>query len=122
MKPTRADREFERFVETPSGDTAVRVLDENSAPLSAPGIGDLQSFNGTAAAAVGSGGPLAGRRGVFIQPTAAGLFLGFSAGVTSTTGIKLFQDQLIFIEAGPSTPVYLITTGPSITARVWEVK
>lgn len=122
MPSNLVDRELGKFVETPAGDTAVRVTDVGGGSLSAPGIGDLQSFNGTPSAAIGSGGPMAGRKGVFIQPTAAGLFLGFEAGVTTANGIKLFQDQVLYIEAGDACPVYLVTAGPAITARVWEVK
>jgi hypothetical protein len=122
MKSNLVDREFEKFVETPDGDTAVRVTDVGGGSLAAPGIGDIQSFNGVASAAIGATGPLADRKGLFIQPTAAGLFMGFDAGVTIATGLKLFQDQIVYVEAGENCPVYLITSGAAITARVWEVR
>ena len=122
MPANLVDRELGKFVETPAGATAVRTADENGAPLQAPGIGQLQTFNTTPAPAVGSGGPLADRRGLYIQPVANGLFLGFDASVDATTGIKLFQDTPVFIDAGENCPVYLVTAAGTVQARVWEVK
>lgn len=47
MKPTRADREFERFVETSAGDTAVRTLIANGTGEEVPVVGALTQAGAT---------------------------------------------------------------------------
>jgi hypothetical protein len=124
FRTTTTDREFDKFVATPDGETAVRIQqDSDLQQLSGTGTGNLVAFTDTPTQPVGFFGPLADRKGIFIQPLLAGVYLGFDSSVSHVTGIKLFKDQLIYLNASEAAGVYLVTfTGQTIQVRVWEVK
>lgn len=128
MKKQLNDRERDKFRETIAGDTAVAVILEDVGEtlgnrLSGTGTGNLVAFNDTPSQPIGFFGPLANRKGIYIQPLAAGLYLGFDSGVSHVTGIKLFKDQLVYIEASELATIYIVaSTGLNIQARIWEVK
>ncbi len=128
MKRQLTDREVDKFRETLSGETAVAVILQDVGEtlgnrLTGEGTGNLVAYTDVPTKPIGFNGPLADRKGIFIQPVAAGLYMGFDSSVSSVTGIKLFKDQLIYIDAAETTELYIVaSTGLSIQARVWEVK
>jgi hypothetical protein len=69
------------------------------------------------------GGPvrLNTRKGIFIMCMNENNYFGFSSSVTSSSGIPLFRNQLMYLPAAVDMPVYLVRENGTGTARVWEV-
>lgn len=65
--------------------------------------------------------PLESRKYVIMQAKDNGIFYGFTSGVTTSTGIEIFKDQLIMIPIGENTDIYFIATGASKDLRFQEV-
>jgi hypothetical protein len=128
LSPVVLDNERDKFRETVAGDTAVAVVLEDVGEtlgnrLSGTGTGNLVAFSDTPSQPIGFFGPLTDRKGIYIQPVAAQLYLGFDSSVSHVTGIKLFKDQLIYIEASELADIYIVAfTGMNIQARIWEAK
>lgn len=66
--------------------------------------------------------PLAERKYVTIQPNQKDTYLGYTSGVTATTGVKLAKDQIVTISAAAALTVYLVMGTGTGTARIAEVE
>lgn len=68
------------------------------------------SVGTTAVKADTSGGAanMTDRKWVNLQPKVNGIYWGRKNTVTTTTGFKLFKDQIAFIRSGPNLDVWLI--------------
>jgi hypothetical protein len=122
---TAADRERDKFVETPGGNTAVRVMpaDGSTSPgaLEGAGISGIVSTSTTAQALVATAGPLANRKGIYIMATNANNFLGFSASMVAAQGLLLPNNQILYIEAKSTASIYVRRTSGTGSVTVWEV-
>lgn len=65
------------------------------------------------------GSRYAGRKLLMIQPLSTNVFFGFTAGVTTSTGIALASNQIVTFDIG-DIPIYLITTVGTKTVVVVE--
>lgn len=61
------------------------------------------------------------RKAVIIQPLDDDIFWGYSSGVTSTTGFKIFKNTLMIIQSGPDLPIFVVAASGSIDTRIGEV-
>lgn len=64
---------------------------------------------------------LAERKVVSFQPIDGIIYYGYSNSLTVSNGTKVFQGQLIVIEAGETLPVYLIAETGTVDVRITEV-
>ena len=62
---------------------------------------------------------LANRRTVTVQSTNGPIYWGWTSGVTTATGTKLFPWQTATFEVG-DTPIYLIAESAGVNVRVTE--
>jgi hypothetical protein len=62
---------------------------------------------------------LANRKIVVIQPTDGSVFMGFSSGVTTASGIEVFKKQTIFVDVTDTGQVWLVANS-STNVRIGE--
>lgn len=90
-------------------------------PLDGPGIEGALAVN-TSAIEVKVGAAVLDQRSVItIQPLDGDVYYGYTAGVTSTTGTKIFQGQVYPLEATHQLPVYVVAASGPIDVRITEV-
>ena len=58
---------------------------------------------------------------VSFQPTNGIIYYGFDASVTSSTGTKVYQDQIIWLEAAAANDIYLVAASGTINVRITEM-
>jgi hypothetical protein len=83
--------------------------------------GAALTITSTAAEALGGATKLANRKGIYIMCLTGGNYFGFSAAVTPSNGIPIFQNQMMFIAASENMSVYLVRSAGTSEARIWEV-
>lgn len=72
--------------------------------------------------AKGGANTLANRKGIFIMPIDKNMHMGFSNSVTSSNGIPVFINQMIYIPATSGLKVWLVySNAGTAEARIWEV-
>ncbi len=49
------------------------------------------------------------------------IYFGFDNTVTTSTGVKIFKDQIVMIPLGENTDIYFIATGAGKELRFTEV-
>lgn len=77
---------------------------------------------GTSAVALRVGGSnLADRQQIILQPKDNNIFIGYTSGVTTTTGLKLFKDQTVILPIGDQVTVWAISNGSGRLIIVQEL-
>lgn len=61
------------------------------------------------------------RKYVIFQAHDKNIYYGFTNTVNTSTGIKLFKDQVLMIPAGENTDIYFIADGAGKELRIQEV-
>ncbi len=61
------------------------------------------------------------RKHVIFQAHDKDIYFGFDNTVTTSTGIKIFKDQIVMIPLGENTDIYFIATGAGKELRLTEV-
>lgn len=89
-------------------------------PLDGPAVYGALSVSTAAELKVGAS-PLEERKVVSFQPTDGIIYYGYDSSVTSSTGTKVFEGQLIYIEASDRLSVYLIADTGTVNVRITEV-
>lgn len=127
---TQQQREYNNFVDKGDGTTLRQVVDtasqsetkKSNGYFDVAGTPQVVAVNSTTPVlAIGSGGPLTNRSGIFLQANSANQFYGFSSSVTASTGFALPNGSPIFIACSTSATIYIIKTGAANSCRVWEV-
>jgi hypothetical protein len=130
LPSTQQSREYNNFVDKGDGTTERQVRDSTgytetkraNGYFSTAGTPQVISVNNaTPTLAVGVGGPLTGRSGIFMQANSANQFYGFNSGVTASTGFAMPNGSPVFIACSEDVSVYVIKTGTTNSCRVWEV-
>ena len=89
--------------------------------LDASGVQGNISVSTSAVAVRVGGSNLANRKNLFFQNNGtATIFWGYTAGVTTTTGMPLMRNQFVMGDWGPNTTIYLIAASGSHDVRVNE--
>lgn len=77
---------------------------------------------GTSAVPLYVGGSnLTDRQTLILQPKNDNIFIGYTSGVTTTTGLRLFKDQVISLPVGDQITVFAISTGSGRAIIVQEL-
>lgn len=127
---TQQHREYQNFIDKGDGTTLRQVIDTSSQAetkksngyFDVAGVPQVVTvIAATPVLAVGVGGPLANRSGIFLQANSANQFYGFSSSVTAATGFSLPNGSPVFIACSTSVTIYIIKTGANNSCRVWEV-
>ncbi len=124
------DREYDKFEEnSDDGGTDVRVNIQN--PLSEPipvndildggGEQDVLTIGTTAVLGAIGGTNRPDRKYVIFQAHDKDIYFGFDNTVTTSTGVKIFKDQIVMIPLGENTDIYFIATGAGKELRLTEV-
>jgi len=71
--------------------------------------------------AVGSARRLAGRKGLILYASSPGNYFGFGNSVSTSNGIPIFQNQMVWVPASSAMQVWLVRESGSGLIRVWEV-
>lgn len=64
---------------------------------------------------------LSERKVVTIQPLDGDIYFGYSSGVTTSTGTKIFQGQFFPFEAGEELDIWVICATGTVDCRITEV-
>lgn len=75
----------------------------------------------TAAEAKVGGSALANRGHLSIQPNANSVYYGYTNGVTTSNGTRIFKDQTVWFDVSDGTSVWLIADGAGKDVRITEV-
>ena len=67
------------------------------------------------------GSVLGERKIVIIQPLDGDIYWGYNSDITTSTGFKLYEGKLVYVQAGESLPVYLISGSSTVGVIVAEV-
>tara|TARA_R100001086_G_scaffold229871_1_gene149912 strand:+ start:205 stop:492 length:288 start_codon:yes stop_codon:yes gene_type:complete len=90
-------------------------------PLDGPSVNAGVSVTDTASELRVGSSRLEDRTVVTIQPLDGVVYFGFSSGVTSSNGTKVFKGQYFSLEAGQSEEVWLIAeAGQTVDVRISE--
>lgn len=93
-----------------------------STTIDGPGVQGTISVGTTAVLLQVGASPLEDRKIVSIQPTGNQVYYGYTSAVTTSTGTRIFKDQLLQLEATDSLEVYLISNNAGgIAVRITEV-
>lgn len=94
----------------------------NSQALDGPGLQGVISVGTTPILLKVGATVLAERKIVSIQPEGNKVYFGYTSGVTTSTGTRVFKDQIIQLEATSSLDIYLVSDkGSGISVRITEV-
>lgn len=77
------------------------------------------SVGTSAVAAIGAASILTGRKVVMICPTNGVVYWGNSSSVTTSTGIPVFQNQIMTLSFTDAIPIYIISAG-TVSTIVFE--
>lgn len=62
------------------------------------------------------------RKVIILQPVDGEVYYGFSDTITSANSFKVFRGQVVFIEAGSSLDVWVVSeSGDSVDTRIGEL-
>jgi len=89
-------------------------------PLDGPAVYGAKTVTTSAQEIKVGGSALEERKVITIQPTDGEIWFGYNSSVTSSTGTKIHEGQLIQIEASESLPVWMVSGG-SVNVRITEV-
>ena len=64
---------------------------------------------------------LLGRQYIIFMALDSGLYYGFNASVSTSTGIPIYKSQLLMIPIGPDLPIYFIASAAGKKVRFQEV-
>lgn len=90
-------------------------------PLDGPGLHSSLSVSTSAVEAKVGASRLEERQVVTIQPIDGDVYFGYSSGVTSSTGTKIYQGQVYPVEATDKLAVYVIAASGTVDTRITEV-
>lgn len=125
LDPNKNTLEQQKFAETTSGNTAVRVISDVSSPIhTAPSntsyIGGTVTCTNTQTECKVGVSNLANRKMLYIEnQTGTQIFYG-PTGVTTGTGARLANNQAVFLSVGPAISVFVIKASGSGTVIVQE--
>jgi hypothetical protein len=104
-------------------DSIVSVPTDPLFGIKAPGIQgnvSIPTANTPVEVKVGAG-RLTNRRMVTVQPLQANTYWGYTSGVTSSNGTKMFKDQVYrFLVQSDTVTIFLVCTTSSANMRVTE--
>lgn len=90
-------------------------------PIDGPAVYGALSVTSASAVEVKVGGsPLDERKVITIQPTNGHVYFGYSNSVTTSTGTKIFKNQIYPIEASEKLAVYIIAETGTVNVRITE--
>jgi len=75
----------------------------------------------TAVEAKVGGSALAGRTYISVMPKDNSIYYGFDASVTTTTGTRIFKNQLLILPLDAALPLYLIADAAGKKVSVTEM-
>ena len=124
----RAQRDDESFIEC-DGKPArrVKVCQESGEEISTSDIldgggeQDVLTIGTSASLGAIGGTNRVNRKYVIFQAHDRDIYYGFDNTVTTSTGVKLFKDQVIMIPVGENTDIYFIATAAGKELRIQEV-
>lgn len=90
-------------------------------PVDGPIVYGAVSVSTSATELKVGGSALSERKVLLLQPTDGLIYLGTDNSVTTSSGIKVFKDQLIPLEVGEQVTVYAIVTSGTVDVRIWEM-
>ena len=93
----------------------------NFSQLDGPGYNKALSVTTTAQEVVYDTTPLSERKIITIQPLNGDIYYGYSNGVTTSNGTKIFSNQFFPLEVGPELRVWVITATGTVDVRISEV-
>lgn len=64
---------------------------------------------------------LAGRTYVGIRPKANSVYFGFDNSVTTTTGMRIFKDELVILPVSDVLTLYLVANGAGRAVSIFEL-
>lgn len=77
------------------------------------------SVTSTAVEAIGGTSILTGRKILMITPTNGTIYWGNSSSITSSTGIPIFQNQVVQLSFTDAVPIYIVSSG-TVNTIVFE--
>lgn len=90
-------------------------------PIDGPALNGAISVTNTPSLVKVGSSNLEERAIITIQPTDGHIYFGYSNSVTSSTGTKIFKNQMISIEAGQELDVWVVAdTGQTVDVRITE--
>ena len=90
-------------------------------PLDGPGISGVLVVTTTAVEVKVGAVVLDERKALTITPTDGKIWYGYSNAVTSSTGIRVTKNQVLFLEAAQSLPVWIVTNTGTVDVRIAEI-
>ena len=90
-------------------------------PLNGPAVNNNATVGSTAVEAKVGATILEDRKIVTIQPLSDHLYFGYSSGVTSLNGTKIFKGQVYTLEATDQLPIWIISASEDNDVRITEV-
>ena len=90
-------------------------------PLNGPALHGALSVTTTAVEVKVGSSVLEERTVITIQPIDGDIYFGYSSGVTSSTGTKIFKGQIYPMEATDKLPVYIVAATGTVDVRITEV-
>lgn len=93
----------------------------NYSQLDGPGYNKALSVTTTAVEVVYDTNPLTERKIITIQPLDGDIYYGYSDGVTTSNGSKIFMNQFFPIEVGSDLRVWIIASTGTVDVRITEV-
>ena len=90
-------------------------------PLNGPAIHGKLIVTTTAVEVKVGASVLEERTIITIQPVDGDIYFGYSSGVTSATGTKIFKGQIYPMEATDKLPVYIVAATGTVDVRITEV-
>jgi hypothetical protein len=90
-------------------------------PLDGPAVYGALSVTTTPVELKVGASPVSERKVISFQPTDGVVYYGYDSSVSSTTGTKIFSNQLIIIEASEQLAVYLVSETGTVNVRITEV-
>lgn len=87
------------------------------------GVNGALTVGTTAVEAKVGGSPLSNRINLTVYNNGSGnqvIYYGYSSGVTASNGIPIFAGQLLSLDVGPNTSVFLIGSTAGINVRIAE--
>lgn len=123
MSTTRQDRENDKFLETSTGKTAIRVVTDagsaGSLQLKTGVYGPISVTSTPQPIRVGATN-FANRIIITMQPTDGTVYFGFDDQVDETTGTPIETNAFMPIYASEDLDVYVMTPAGTVDVRITE--